>query len=98
MKRHTYYTENEYLYYEMQEKFFRRIYEFRNNQINMIQVKTFIVGGSNNPLHHERLDAAINRFLSENDVEVIDIKYSICAAPNNGNGWIPSAMLIYKTK
>lgn len=64
----------------------------------MIQVKTFI-SNSNNPLHHERLDTAINKFLTENDVEVIDIKYSTCCAYNGMNvNWIPSAMLIYKTK
>ena len=64
----------------------------------MIKVKTF-VPNSYNPLHHERLDDRINKFLLENDVEVIDIKYSTCCE-HNGQciSWIPSAMLIYKTK
>lgn len=63
-----------------------------------IKVKTFVMN-SYNPLHHERLDICINKFLVENDVEVIDIKYSTCCHGDNGRGtWIPSAMLIYKTK
>lgn len=40
----------------------------------MIKVKTFIAN-SFNPLHHEKLDNSINKFLEENDVEVVDIKY-----------------------
>ena len=42
----------------------------------MIKVKTFVIKNSNNPLHHERLDGVINNFLAENDIEVVDIKYS----------------------
>lgn len=62
----------------------------------MIKVKTFIIN-SNNPLHHERLDNAINHFLEENEVEVIDIKYSTSVAHNGyGIAWVPSALLIYK--
>ena len=62
----------------------------------MIKVKTFTMG-SMNPLHHERLDCQINKFLEENTVEVIDIKYSTCCCLNcNGISWLPSAMLIYK--
>jgi hypothetical protein len=41
----------------------------------MIKVKTFITN-SYNPVHHDRLDNSINKFLEENDVEVVDIKYS----------------------
>jgi hypothetical protein len=41
----------------------------------------------------------INKFLAENDVKAIDIKYSTCCHGDNGRvAWIPSAMLIYKTK
>lgn len=63
----------------------------------MIQVKTFIIGNSHNPLHHGRLDNQINKFIKENDIEVIDIKYSTSAITNGMEfQWIPSAMLIYK--
>lgn len=51
------------------------------------------MGNSRNPLHHERLDDKINKFIKENDIEVIDIKYSTAIIES---GWIPSAMLIYK--
>ena len=66
----------------------------------MIQVKTFVIKNSDNPAHHERLDGMINTFLAENDIEVIDIKYSTAMAPTSTGGyfWKPSAMLIYKTK
>ena len=42
----------------------------------------------------------INKFLSENDVEVVDVKYSTCAYANQmgGGAWMASAMLIYKEK
>lgn len=66
----------------------------------MVQVKTFVMN-SNNPLHHERLDKLINNFIKENDIDVIDIKYSTTAASASGSLgflWIPSAMLIYKEK
>lgn len=64
----------------------------------MVQVKTFVMN-SNNPLHHERLDKLINNFIKENDIDVIDIKYSTAAVSGaNGVTWIPSAMLIYKEK
>ena len=64
----------------------------------MIKVKTFVVKNSNNPLDHEKLDNAINKFLTENNVEVVDIKYSTAMAPSaQGNFfWKPSALLIYK--
>lgn len=65
----------------------------------MTKVKTF-VNNSYNPLHHDRLDNYINKFLEDNDVEVVDIKYSTsCCADSMGRfQWIPSAMLIYKVK
>jgi hypothetical protein len=54
---------------------------------------------SQNPLHIERLDNAINNFISSNDIEVIDIKYSTCVSGNEGRySWFPSAMLIYRTR
>ena len=66
----------------------------------MIKVKTFVIKNSNNPHHHERLDGVINNFLAENDIEVVDIKYSTAMAPDAQGGffWEPSAMIIYKTK
>ena len=64
----------------------------------MVKVKTFLMN-SHNPLHHERFDKLINKFFEENDIDVIDIKYSTAAvAGANGVSWIPSAMLIYKEK
>lgn len=58
----------------------------------MIQVKTFILR-SHNELHHEKLDNQINTFLIENDVKVIDIKYS---SSITGEGACHmSAMLIF---
>lgn len=66
----------------------------------MIKVKTFVIKNSDNPHHHERLDGYINAFLAENDIEVVDIKYSTAMASysTGGYSWKPSAMLIYKTK
>ena len=65
----------------------------------MTKVKTFVTN-SYNPAHHDRLDNSINKFLEENDVEVIDIKYSTCwCADSMGKfQWISTAMLIYKAK
>ena len=65
----------------------------------MIKVKTFVTN-SYNPLHHDRLDNSINKFLEENDVEVVDIKYSTCCCVDTMGKfqWIPTAMLIYKNK
>ena len=64
----------------------------------MIKVKTFVIN-SNNPMHHERMDAQINKFIEENDIEVVDIKYSTTSAWNGAAAvWIPSAMLIDKLK
>lgn len=59
----------------------------------MIKVKTFVMN-SGNQLHHERLDNAINNFITENEVEIIDIKYSTSIS---NNYCLISAMLIYKT-
>ncbi|MBR0323906.1 MAG: sporulation protein Cse60 [Bacteroidales bacterium] len=65
----------------------------------MVKVKTFTTGSAN-ILHYEMLDKHINKFLVENDVEVVDIKYSTCAYANQmgGGAWMASAMLIYKEK
>ena len=65
----------------------------------MTKVKTFVTN-SYNPAHHDRLDNSINKFLEENDVEVVDIKYSTsCCADTMGRfQWMPTAMLIYKNK
>ena len=65
----------------------------------MIKVKTFVTN-SFNPLHHEKLDNSINKFLEENDIEVVDIKYSTCCCTDSVGRfqWMPTAMLIYKVK
>jgi len=67
----------------------------------MIRVKTFVNKTPNyNRLKSEWLDLAINDFLSENDVEVIDIKYnSSLAVDNSGKIYYDhSALLIYRGK
>lgn len=52
---------------------------------------------SNNPLHHQRLDDRINKFIEDNNIQVIDIKYSTSVTFNGHQAlWFPSAMLIYK--
>ena len=65
----------------------------------MTKVKTFVTN-SFNPLHHEKLDNSINKFLEENDIEVVDIKYSTCCCTDSVGRfqWMPTAMLIYKVK
>lgn len=65
----------------------------------MIKVKTFAMN-SQNIAHRERFENNINKFLEENDVEVIDIKYSTCSCVDNMGGihWIPTALMIYKEK
>ena len=65
----------------------------------MAKVKTFVTN-SFNPLHHEKLDNSINKFLEENDIEVVDIKYSTCCCTDSVGRfqWMPTAMLIYKEK
>jgi hypothetical protein len=63
----------------------------------MIKVKTFFINSANYR-DHERLDKSINAFLADNDVEVVDVKYSVAIGGANGQFAYPSAMLIYKTK
>ena len=66
----------------------------------MIKVKTFTIGNDYNVLHHEKLANKINAFLEENNVEVVDIKYSTSCGVTSRDGicWVPSALLIYKEK
>lgn len=67
----------------------------------MVKVKTFTIGTNEGVFKHEILDNQINEFLAENDVELIDIKYSTCSNPVNLGGvgrWTVFAMLIYKEK
>jgi hypothetical protein len=65
----------------------------------MTKVKVFVVK-QGLPHSHEKLEFQINQFLEENDIEVVDIKYSTCSCSDTRGGgiWTPSAMLIYKTK
>ena len=65
----------------------------------MIKVKTFTIN-SKNTAHHEMLDDKINKWLAENDVEVVDVKYSTCYGVTSRDSlcWIPTALLIYKEK
>lgn len=63
----------------------------------MIKVKTF-VPNSLNSLHHLKLDDEINTFIDENNIKVIDIKYSSSFSLENGKySFLHTAMLIYDT-
>jgi hypothetical protein len=66
----------------------------------MTKVRIFTLGNSHNILHHSRLTDSINAWLEQNNVEVVDIKYSTSAYINSMGGecWVPSALLIYKDK
>ena len=50
----------------------------------------------------DRLDRWINNFIAENNVEVIDIKYSTALFGGEQStilsNWVPSAMLIYQER
>lgn len=59
----------------------------------MIQTKIFSTIRQVN--YPENLETWINNFLSENDVELIDIKFSTV---QTNNGFVMSAMIIYKAK
>lgn len=63
----------------------------------MLKVKTFVMN-SGNQLHHKQLDAAINKFIEENEItEVVDIKYSTSMSGDAGRFYcLLSAMLIYR--
>ena len=63
----------------------------------MIKVKTFVMN-SGNQLHHKQLDAAINKFIEENEItEVVDIKYSTSMSGDANKFYcLLSAMLIYR--
>ena len=56
----------------------------------MIKIKTFEAS-----VHAKYLDDDINGWLVENDVDVMDIKFS---TGWNGRSFVASAMLIYKEK
>ena len=65
--------------------------------MNKVKVKIITLANSGNPLHSSRLEDAINRFIEENDIEVVDIKYSCTAYPTaNGGYWTPSALILYR--
>jgi len=62
----------------------------------MVKVKTFVLNSGNAQCHHSQLDDNINKFIEENDIEVIDIKYS--SAGYGDCGVQLSAMVIYSGK
>ena len=47
----------------------------------MIKVKSFL-RRPGNLRDHEHLDNAVNNFIAENDVEIVDIKYSTSMSSN----------------
>lgn len=65
----------------------------------MIKVQTFVTN-SHNTADHNKLSNGINKFLADNDVEVVDIKYSTCSCVDAMGKihWIPTALMIYKDK
>lgn len=65
--------------------------------MNKVKVKIITLANSGNPLHSSRLENAINSFIAENNIEVIDIKYSSTAWPvSNGGHWAPSVLILYR--
>ena len=65
--------------------------------MNKVKVKIITLANSGNPLHSSRLENAINCFIEENNIEVVDIKYSCTAYPTtNGGHWTPSALILYR--
>jgi hypothetical protein len=62
----------------------------------MIKTKLFH-GQKDNPWN-EKLDAQINDFLSENSVELIDIKFSSCENRTVEKAVHVSALVIYREK
>ena len=66
-----------------------------------IKVKTFIIKSREHAAKTDRLDSWINNFIAENNIEVIDIKYSTAIFGDGGtilSSWVPSAMLIYRER
>ncbi|MDY4882572.1 MAG: sporulation protein Cse60 [Muribaculaceae bacterium] len=57
-----------------------------------MKVKTFSSNLTN------KLDMSINNFISNHDIEVIDIKFSTAARQDNYGSLLFSAMVIYKDK
>ena len=57
-----------------------------------MKVKTFSSNLTN------KLDMYINNFISNHDIEVIDIKFSTAARQDNYGSLLFSAMMIYKDK
>ena len=67
-----------------------------------IKVKTFIPLSRDCTGSSDKLDSLINNFIAENNIEVIDIKYSTAIfGVSQGaslSNWVPSAMLIYRER
>lgn len=67
-----------------------------------IKVKIFIIKLIEYAANTDRLDSMINNFIAENNVEVIDIKYSTAIFGGSQgaslSNWVPSAMLIYRER
>ena len=64
-----------------------------------IKVKTFIL--KSRAADTDGPDRWINNFIAENNIEVIDIKYSTALFGERGtilSSWVPSAMLIYRER
>ena len=57
-----------------------------------MKVKTFSSNLTN------KLDMSINNFISNHDIEVIDIKFSTAARQDTYGSLLFSAMMIYKDK
>lgn len=67
-----------------------------------IKVKTFIPLSRDCTGSSDKLDSLINNFIAENNIEVIDIKYSTAIFGGSQgaslSSWVSSAMLIYRER
>lgn len=64
----------------------------------MTQIKIYSVQGNQAPKDGEKLENLINNFISENNIDVVDIKYSTAMTENPYPHYVASAMIIYNTK
>ncbi|MBQ6082868.1 MAG: sporulation protein Cse60 [Bacteroidales bacterium] len=47
---------------------------------------------------NEKLETLVNDFISGNDIDVVDIKYSTAMTENSCPHYVNSAMIVYNTK
>ena len=62
-----------------------------------MKVKIFTFKGPEN-VASDKLEGLVNNFISENNIDVVDIKYSTAMTENPYPHYSISAMIIYNTK